>query len=155
MACRSIMTPDPLTLTADDTVGSAAEQLLSHRYIILPVVAAGSRYVGLFGVFELLGLLLPKAATLDELVPDLAFLPDDLGALRSRLGELAHEPVRPHVRTDLPVLRPETPIVEALLLFYRQRSTLPVVEEDDGRLVGVLSYWDAVAALVGTTQRSA
>lgn len=149
MACRSFMTPDPLTLTADDSVGAAAGQLLSHRYIILPVVAAGSRYIGLFGVFELLGLLLPKAATLDDLVPDLAFLPDDLALLQNRLGELAREPVGPHVRTDLPVLRPETPIIEALLLFHRHRSTLPVVAEEGGKLVGVLSYWDAVAALTG------
>ena len=150
MTCRSFMTADPLTLTADDTIGRAAERLLAHRYIILPVVARDARYLGLFGVFELVGLLLPKAATLNELVPDLGFLPDDVAGLRSRLGELAQQPVGRFARTDLPMLRPDTSIVEALLLFYRHRSTLPVVEERSERLIGVLSYWDALAALAGT-----
>jgi CBS domain-containing protein len=49
------------------------------------------------------------------------------------------------------VLRPDLSPVEALLLFYRNRSTLPVVEEGSGKLVGVLSYWDALAAISGKT----
>ena len=58
-----------------------------------------------------------------------------------------------HLRTDLPVLRPDTPIVEALLLFYRERSTLPVVEAASGRLLGVLSYWDALSAITGNSSK--
>jgi CBS domain-containing protein len=52
-------------------------------------------------------------------------------------------------RPDLPVLRPDTPVVESLLLLYRNRSALPVVDEATGRLAGVLSYWDALAAIAG------
>jgi hypothetical protein len=103
----------------------------------------------MFGVFELLALLLPKGATLDHLVPDLSFLGDDFSALQARLGESEAQPVGPLARTDLPVLHPDTAIIQALLLFHQGRSSLAVVEEGSGRLLGLLSYWDALAALVG------
>lgn len=144
------MTLNPLVLRGSDTVGSAAGQLVRHRYVNLPVVDAEQHYLGMFGVFELLSLLLPKGATLDEFVPDLGFMADDPSSLQAKLGELREQPVGPFARTDLPVLRPDTPIVEALLRFYRSRSSLAVVEEGSGRLLGLLSYWDALAALVGS-----
>jgi len=152
MSCRAFMTVDPLTLRGGDSVGMAAERLMANRYIILPVVEADGRYIGLFGVFELLGLLLPKVATLNTLVPDLGFMADDLPGLQARLGGLRDKAIGPLARRDLPVLRPDTPIIQALLLLYRNRIALPVVEEASGRLVGVLSYWDALAA-VGAADR--
>ena len=148
MTVQAIMTREPLTLRADDTVIRAAELMLDHRYLILPIVDADGRYLGIFDVWDLLQLLLPKAATLDDLVPNLGFLGDDLPSLQAKLKEMGGRPVGPLARPDLPVLKPDMAVIEALLLFFRNRSTLPVI--DDGqRVVGVLSYWDALAALAG------
>ena len=141
------MTTNPVTLRSDDRVGLAAERLMANRFIILPVVDAEARYEGLFGVFELLRLLLPRGATVDHLLPDLRFMADDLTALQADFRELASEPVGKYQRTDLPVLRPETPVIEAILQFYRNRSTLAVVDPQNRKLLGVLSYWDALAAI--------
>lgn len=152
MSCRAIMTVDPVTLRTDDHVELAAERLMAQRFIILPVVDAEGRYEGLFGVFELLRLLLPRGATVNHLLPDLRFMTDDLGALQSHFGEMAGEPIGRHLRTDLPVLGPETPVIEALLQFYRNRTTLPVVEPTSRKLLGVLSYWDALAAIARSDQ---
>jgi CBS domain-containing protein len=149
MTVRSFMTADPLTLRADDSVGWAAEIMLANRYLILPVVDGSGRYTGVFDLWDLLALLLPKAATLDKLVPDLGFIADDLPAMQRRLREAGGQKVGPLARPDLPVLRPDTPVVESLLLLYRNRSALPVVDEATGRLAGVLSYWDALAAIAG------
>jgi CBS domain-containing protein len=150
MPCSSIMTANPVTLRGGDTVARAAELLMEKRFIILPVVDDGGRYLGLFGAFELLRSLLPRAATIDHLLPDLGFMADNLPALQDRFAEVRNEPVARHLRTDLPVLRPDTPVVEALLQQFRERSTLPVVDEASARLLGVLSYWDALAAITGT-----
>ncbi len=148
MTVQAIMTREPLTLRADDTVLRAAELMLDHRYLILPIVDADGRYLGVFDVWDLLQLLLPKAATLDDLVPNLGFLGDDLPSLQAKLKEMGGRPVGPLARPDLPILKPDMAVIEALLLFFRNRSTLPVV--DDGqRVVGVLSYWDALAAVAG------
>lgn len=149
MTVRAIMTADPATLRADDTVGSAVDLLLDRRFILIPVVDSDRRYLGEFDVWDLLGLLLPKAATLDGLVPDLGFLADDLPALKEKFAALRDQAVGPLARSNLPHLDPDMPVIEALLLFYRHRSALPVVDKSDGRLVGVLSYWDALNAVAG------
>jgi len=145
----TIMNAKPATLRADDSVSKAADILQEKRYLILPVVDGEGRYAGVFDVWDLLGLLLPKAATLDDLVPNLSFLGDDLPALQQRMKDIGSQPVGPLARPDLPLLRPDMSPVEALLLFYRHRSTLPVVDEASGKLVGVMSYWDALAAISG------
>ena len=149
MTVRTFMTADPVTLRADDTVGHAVEIMLKNRYLILPVVDGEGRYTGVFDMWDLLALLLPKAATLDDFVSDLGFLGDDLPALQKKLQEIGGQKVGPLARPDLPVVDPDMSSVEALLMFYRNRSTLPVVEEKSRRLVGVLSYWDALAAISG------
>jgi CBS domain-containing protein len=146
MAVRSIMTANPLILRSDDTVARAAELMLGHRYLILPVVDAAGCCVGVFDMWDLLAQLLPKAATLDGLVPDLSFLGDDLSGLQAKLKEVGGQPVGPLARPDLPLLNPDMPVVEALLLLYRTRTTLPVVDEKNC-VIGVLSYWDALAAI--------
>ena len=79
-------------------------------------------------------------------MPDLGFLGDDLPSLQAKLKEVGGQPVGPLARPDLPLLKPDMPVVEALLLFYRNRTTLPVVDENDC-VVGVLSYWDVLAAI--------
>lgn len=149
MTVRTFMTTDPVTLRADETVGHAAEIMLKNRYLILPVVDGDGRYTGAFDMWDLLALLLPKGATLDHLVPGLGFLADDLPELQKKLKDVSDQKIGPLARPDLPILHPDMSSVEALLLFYRNRSTLPVVDEATGRLVGVLSYWDALAAISG------
>jgi CBS domain-containing protein len=146
MTVQTIMTAKPPTLRADDTVARAATLMLGRRYLVLPVVDADGRCTGVFDMWDLLALLLPKAATLDHLVPDLGFLGDDLPSLQAKLQEIGGQPVGTLARPDLPLLKPDTPVVEALLLLYRNRTTLPVVDADN-RVVGVLSYWDALAAI--------
>ena len=150
MTCASIMTAEPVTLRDGDTVAKATQILLDNRFIILPVVDDGGRYKGQFGVFELLRILLPRAATIEGEEFNLAFITDTIDDMRDELAAQAGTSIRDHVRTDLPVLGPGTPIIQTVLQIYRSRSPLPVVEEKTGRLVGVVSYWDAIAAVAGS-----
>ncbi|MGH6933457.1 MAG: CBS domain-containing protein, partial [Dongiaceae bacterium] len=136
MAVRAIMTPDPVTLRADDSIGHAADLMLSRRFVNLPIVEHDRRYRAMFGVFELVGLLLPPGSTIDHLVPDLDFIAESMPDLVAKLDEIKGNPVGAHGRADLPRLKPDTPILAALLLFHRHRSSLPVVEPDSGQLVG-------------------
>jgi CBS domain-containing protein len=149
MAVRTIMTPDPLTLSAGDTIGRAAELILSKRFVNLPIVHGDGGYRAMFGVFELVGLLLPPGVITGRLAPDLEFIPENMPDLAAKLATMRDQPVGPHGRADLPVLKPDAPIVEALLLFHRHRSSLPVVDPATRRLIGILSYWDAVGAVAG------
>jgi CBS domain-containing protein len=148
MTCRSLMSRNPATLKPDDTVALAARRLIERKRLALPVIEPDRRYVGMFGVPELLGLLLPAAAA-EGLVADLAFMGDDSRSLSERLAGRAGEPVGPLVDRELPVLRPDTPVVEGLFLMRKHRSPLAVVDEADGKLLGLLSFWEAMDAIRG------
>ena len=149
MTCRSLMSRNPATLEPDDTVALAARRLIERKRLALPVVGPDRRYLAMFGVPELLGLLLPAAAA-EGLVPDLAFMGDDSRSLSERLSARGAEPVGPLADAALPVLRPDTPVVEGLFLMRRHRSPLAVVDEADGKLLGLLSFWEALDAIRGS-----
>jgi len=149
MSCRSIMTVDPATLLGDATIETAIKALLETRLSAMPVVEAGGRYLGMFGVRKLLTSMLPGAALLDNLVLDLSFVKSPIEEFRARLEEVSRRPIRDHLELEGPILRPEMPIMEAILLLCRSRNILPVVEEEGERLVGVVSSWQAVRAIKG------
>jgi hypothetical protein len=44
-------------------------------------------------------------------------------------------------------LKPDSPLMEAVLLVYRTRNFVPVVEPASKRLIGVVSTWHILAKL--------
>ena len=146
------MTQAPLSVREDETVGAASAKLIEHRYINLPVVDASGKFVGMFGIYDLFSLLVPKVALAGGLLPNLRFMGDDPEDLRSKFREIGARTVGDAAERDVRVLYPDTPQIEALRLFCEQHSTLAVVERDTRKLVGIVSYWDAVCALTGTAK---
>jgi CBS domain-containing protein len=74
---------------------------------------------------------------------------NDAEDLRRRFPEVAARTVADVADRDARVLHPDTPQVEALRLFCEQHTTLAVVERDTRKLLGIVSYWDALCALTG------
>lgn len=153
MTCREIMNPDPPVLMSTDTIGRALQILLQRRYLALPVVETDRRYVGLFSKSRLFGLMLPSIIALEEVLPkiaqitDLAYLSDDLEDLRERFAALRHRAVAEYADRKAPTLKPDSPLMEAILLVYRTRNYVPVVEPATGVLAGVVSTWNILAKL--------
>ena len=139
------MMPDPPTLAAETTVGEALRRLSGARLAALPVVDGTGAYLGLFGADDAIGLLLPAGAG-EGLVPDLGFMADDPGEISERLAEKGAQPIGPLLHHDLPTLGPASPIIEALFLLHKHRHPLAVVDPD-GRLVGLVTHWEALAAV--------
>lgn len=149
MTAAAIMNRQPLTLGQDDSVARAVEVLLAHRLAAFPVVDGEGRFVGQFGFHCLLGLLLPRAAILDEGLEDLAFLGEAGEQLKERLAQIRGDAVGGHLNFSTPVVQPDTPLMEIVLLVYRHNATLPVVDEPSGRLVGTISPWDLLTVIGG------
>ena len=149
MTCGAIMTEAPLSARDDETVGDATRRLIEHRYLNLPVVNGEGRFAGLFGLYDLFSLIIPKVALAGGLLPNLRFMGDDAEDLRTRFREIADRKVGEVADRDARVLYPDTPEIEALRLFCQQHTTLAVVERQTRRLLGIVSYWDAVCALTG------
>ena len=149
MSCERIMIRNPKSLREDDTIGTAAREIVEHRCISLPVVDAEGRFLGLFGIFDLLALLVPRVAVIGNLLPNLQFLSDDDGEMRRKFASLRDNPVKRAINRDAPRTYADTPLIEAIRLLCRNHLTIPVVERDTERLIGIISYWDAAAYITG------
>jgi len=149
MTARLLMNDRPVTLRRTDRLRDAAEIILTHHFRNVPVVDDAGRYLGVISSNRLLKAILPKAATMDEGMADLSFVKDTLDDLRERWHEAESLPVSELMDTDVRTVTPDTSLTETLLELYRNRTSLPVVEEETGRLVGIVSHWGVGMAVLG------
>lgn len=139
---QDIMNRSPTVVRSDDVIRDAIRIVMTKRYRALPVVDAHGCFLGVFGVHCLLRQVLPKAVQLNTSLQSLPFVSESLTDLRQRLAEIEDKSVVCCMATDVPVVRPDTTMVETMLKLYQQRVSLPVVEEQSCRLLGVISYFD-------------
>jgi CBS-domain-containing membrane protein len=143
MTCATIMTPHPRSVRVSETIGHAAEKIIADHSLSVPVVDSGGRLVGLFGIYDLLALLVPRVAVIGNLLPNLRFIGDDVGDLHKKFMALRDSPVERAINREAVRVYPDTPVIEAIRLFCGNHTTIPVVERNSGVLVGLISYWDA------------
>jgi CBS domain-containing protein len=155
--CRSIMATKPVVIKQTQSVAQAMRMLLDNRLLGLPVVDDDGRYLGMFLRSRLVALLLPTIVQLEERLPEIArllelgFMTDTLEDAHDRFQKVASDPVGKYVQTDTPILRLDTPVMNAVLYLYRTRSYLPVVDEASGKLLGVVSTWDVLGRIAGSS----
>jgi CBS domain-containing protein len=154
MSCADIMTRNPRCVREEDTIGEATREIIERNYINLPVVDAEGRLVGLFGIYDLLALLVPRVAVIGNLLPNLRFLSDDESELHRKYVGIKGNPVRRAVNREAVRVYSDTPLIEAIRLFCRNHMTIPVVERGSERLVGMISYWDAAKHIVDPQSRA-
>ena len=148
MTAAFIMDPNPTVLKPTDTIRTAAGYIMKHRYRNLPVVDDEGRYLGVFGVNCLLRLVLPKAAIMEQGLTDVSFVQDTLADLHDRMQEVENEPISVCMGAEIATVPPDEPLVETLLLLYRTRNSVPVVDPETGKLLGMISYWDVGAKIL-------
>ena len=139
---RHVMDPNPSVLRETDRIADGARIIMKNRYRNLPVVDGEGRYLGIFGVSFLLRLVLPKAVLVEQGLRTVPYVRDTLKDLRQRLAKMEDLEVGCCLEEDVPVVNPDTPLVETLLILYRNRCSLPVVEPENGKLLGMISYFD-------------
>ena len=135
------------SLRDTDTLAEATRRMLENHVSDLPVVDGAGRLLGMFKLERLLAVLLPKAATLGDGVPDLAFMSDTVEQLRERMREIEGAAVHQFVVEPEHVLHADTSPFEAVLLLYKGANAIPVVAPDSRTLVGMVSARDVLAAL--------
>jgi CBS-domain-containing membrane protein len=143
MTCAGIMTTNPKSLRQSESIGRAAEAIAGDGSASLPVVDEEGRLVGLFGIHDLLSLLVPRVAVIGNLLPNMRFLGDDVGALHDKFKSLRASAIERAVNREAVRVYPDTPLIEAIRLFCHNHTTIPVVERDSGILVGTICYRDA------------
>lgn len=153
MTAQNLMNPNPVTLRPTDTVATAATHILTHRLRHLPVVDDQGRYLGTFSIYSLLRLTLPKAVIMEEGLRDVSFTTETIDGLARRLRERGSEPVGQWLSQDDPVMHPDTPTMEVMLLMLRGRTTsVPVVDQHSNRLEGIIAFWGVLEKLLVETR---
>jgi len=137
------MDPNPTVLKPSDKISKAALYIMQHRYRSLPVVDNDGCYMGIFGVNCLLRLVLPRAAIMEQGLETVPFIHETLADLHSRLKDVEDKPITICMHDEIETVPPDYPLVETLLLLYRTKCSIPVVETDSCKLLGMISYWDA------------
>ena len=146
MNCGALIHAGPAPLLANSTLAEAAEILARAQVQSLPVVTAEGDYIGVLGLGEILARVIPRVAVAGDMKANLRFIPDDLGNLHARFVAVATHQVKEWCNRQAAFVRPETPAIEALQLFCRGHSILPVVAAD-GKLHGMLSPSAAIRAI--------
>lgn len=143
MTARSIMDPNPLVLHPDDCIRTATRYVMEKRFRRIPVTDADGVFLGVFGVNCLLRLVLPNAVLMEDGLDSVNFTRETLADLYRRFSENSDEKIDVCMdRGDVETVGPDTPLLEAVLILYRTKASLPVIDPETKKLVGVISYWD-------------
>lgn len=149
MDCAAIMSKDPICLRADETIAQAAAKLVSHQSVSLPVVDAEDCYFGMFGIYDLFSMLVPRVALAGNLSSNLRFVGDNPEDLRARYRAVKTRHVSEAADRKAVTLKPETPWIEAIKLVCQSHSSLAVIDTRSRKLMGIVSCWDAIRAIAG------
>ena len=142
-----IMTPDPVTLSPDTDIRTAAMLLLDKKINGAPVVDAKGKLVGVLCQSDLV------AQQKQVTMPSIFAMLDGFIALSSRedfeheLQKIAATNVSQAMTKDPKSVTPQTPLEEiATVMVNEKLYTLPVV--DGGKLVGVVGKEDILRTLL-------
>lgn len=142
MTASMVMNSHPTTLRMDETVAAGLKLVMENRFRNIPIIDEDGCYMGIFGIHCLLNMVLPKAVLMEDGLKSAPFVSDTLLDLRERLKDVEDKPITYCMTRDVIAVTPQTPLVETLLALYRSRASVPVVDPDSKRLVGMVSYWD-------------
>ncbi len=142
MTATSLMDPHPKVLHPDDSIMTGIELVMKYRFRRLPVVDDEGIFQGVFGVNCLLRLALPKAVVMEYGLENIHFVRESLSDLRRRIQDVEKEPISICMHQDSIQVAPDLPLLETLRILYMTRASLPVVEPESGKLLGIISYFN-------------
>lgn len=145
--CSAIMHTPPTHLYLDSTVHEAIELLIEHHMYNVPVVDRNEIFVGEISVKRLIGLLLPVSLSMEQGLKNTSFMRESLVDIRDRLEAVRNNPIAPYIASDITVVYPDSPLIDALMLLFHKYIRIPVVNREDGRLVGGISLITLLRAL--------
>jgi len=156
MKVRDVMRTSVVVLPQNATLNEVLDQFLKHQLDSLPVIDAAQRLVGFITISDLVDIFLPRYY---EILRDFSAL-EDKGQLASLFNQafagldthhekliLAADIMRPHIHW----IHADDSLVEAAARLQAQNyRRLPVVDKDR-KLVGVISDFEVILALLRGT----
>jgi len=148
------MDSNPTVLKATDTIECASEFIMTKRYRSLPVVDDNYCYQGMFGVHSLLKMVIPEAVFLPQGLKNVNFIHESFEDLFQRFALVRDKPVSLYMNNEIYPIEPDTPLTTTLLQLYNTHASIPVVEPDSCKLLGMISYWDIGREILAAEETS-
>lgn len=139
MPCRDAIVPNPILGHTGQSVQELLTILEENHIRTVPVVDDDNVMRGIFGFEQILKGLLPVSATMEDGLQTLDFVVGAAPGIAKRLRKLYPKKVEEVMKTDCPVVYPDTPSWEAVRLMVRYGSPIPVLEEETGAFIGIIS----------------
>lgn len=150
MDCKTVMAPIKTALYADDPAETAIEFMVEKHIGLVPVVDRDGRFAGMLSGDRLMSFLLPRAVTamhgVKRALKTARYLDESAEDMQRRLDALGERTIGELVDRDVKVARPDTPLVEALMMIRDKQYVVPVVDRD-GQLLGAISFFSVLYAL--------
>jgi CBS-domain-containing membrane protein len=150
MDCKTMMAPIKTSLFADEPAGKAIDFMVEKHMGLVPVTERDGTFAGLISGDGLMHSMLPKSISAMSRVKrgmkHASYLDESAEEMHERLemvrkktiGELADR----HVKT----VKPDTPLIDALLLITGKQYVVPVVDEEN-KLLGAISFFSLLYGL--------
>jgi CBS-domain-containing membrane protein len=135
------------TLYENAPLHKAVSIMTAKHLSALPVINEQGVFVGIVGVKILLEMLLPQAirsalAADDVNVPGLSSMADNIDELRKRLALMSDSMVGKLAKRDVPVIYPDSPVMEAILLLLRGEDDVAMVDRETHKFICMVSSLD-------------
>lgn len=146
MDCQSVMRVTKTCLYEDAKAGTAIDFMVERHMGLVPVVDRDEKFVGLLSGDRLMHFMLPRILTVVRGLKQASYLRESKEELRERLEELRERHIGELLDRDVKTARPDTPLVDALMLLSNKQYVVPVVTEK-GQLMGAISFFSILHAL--------
>ena len=139
MYCDSIMSGTPTSIRDDAKIRDAIHLMDERHMQVLMVTDAEGHFVGELSIYQFAKALLPRSVFAEYDAHDDVAGRESLAEVAHRLVPYLDRPIRDFIDHNVPVVRPKTPLTDALLLLRGGALRIPVVDQPNQILVGAVS----------------
>ncbi len=144
------MAPIKTSLYAEDPAGAAIDFMVEKHMGLVPVTDHKGKFVGLISGDQLMGHLLPKTISamgaMKRGMKQASYFQESAADMNDRLASLRDMKIGDLVDRDTRVAHPDTPLIDALMMIQQKQYVVPVVD-DDGTLLGAISFFSVLYSL--------
>ncbi len=131
------------TLYENAPLHKAVSIITSKHLAVLPVINEQGVFVGIIGVNSLLEMLLPQAVRTAQLANDEESLSDNnVAELRRKLSLMSNTTVGSLAKRDVPVIYPDSPLLDAVLLLLDGGDEVAMVDRETRKFICMVSALD-------------
>ena len=148
MYCDSIMQTEPTHIHRDAPLHEAVAMMAAKHMQVLMVVKDDHEFVGELTIGQFAKALVPRSMGLDPEQDHAAEAQSEtLADVAGRLKPYLNRQVLDFVDHDVPVVRPTTPLIDAVMLLRGGVLRIPVVDGPRNTLVGAVSMLTVMRAV--------